>query len=58
MVTNNVIYGRHGEGPFKGKVNGDRKYQVHFSASTVSMGSYHYLDGERVRVFYKGQAEV
>lgn len=54
LISNSVIYGRHGEGPFKGKVNGERKYQVDFTSSTKSMGTYHYLDGERLRVYYMG----
>ena len=58
LVSQNVIYGRHGEGPFKGKVNGDRKYQVDFSAATTTMGSYHFLDGERVRVYYRSNTKT
>ena len=58
MVSNNVIYARHGEGPFKGKLNGDRKYQVDMTAATSTMGTYHYLDGERVRVYYRGNTKT
>ena len=49
-----MIYSKYSEGPFKGKFNGDRKYQVEFSGNIRGMGSYHFLDGERVRVFYSG----
>ena len=58
LVSNNVIYARHGEGPFKGKLNGDRKYQVDLTAATSTMGTYHYLDGERVRVYYRGNTKT
>ena len=58
MVSNNVIYARHGEGPFKGKLNGDRKYQVDMTTTTSTMGTYHYLDGERVRVYYRGNTKT
>ena len=58
LISKNVIYARHGEGPFKGKVNGDRRYQVDFSTATTTMGTYHYLDGERVRVYYRGNTKT
>ena len=58
MVSNSVIYGRHGEGPFKGKANGDRRYQVDFSGSSMSMGTYHYLDGARIRVYFRGNIKT
>ena len=54
IISKGVIYGRHGDGPFRGKINGERKYQVDFTSATTSMGTYHYLDGERIRVFYRG----
>ena len=54
LLSKDVIYSRYEEGPFKGKVNGDRKYQVDFSEAKTSMGTFHYLDGERVRVYYRG----
>ena len=58
LISKNVIYARHGEGPFKGKVNGDRRYQVDFSNATTTMGTYHYLDGERVRAYYRGNTKT
>ena len=42
----------------KDKFNGTRKYQVDFSQSLRYMGSYHYLDGEVVRVSYRGNVET
>ena len=54
LVTDRVIYGKFKEGPFTGKFNGERRYQVDFSDSHTNMGSYHILDGHRVRVNFKG----
>ena len=54
----NVIYCKFTEGPFRGKFNGERKYQVDFTNSTTTMGTYHFLDGAKVRVFYKGNEKT
>ena len=54
LITNDVIYGKYGEGPFKGKINGVRKYQVDFSEAKLQMGTFHILDGQKVKVFYRG----
>ena len=56
MVTDEVIYGKYGEGPLRGKKNGDRKYQVIFDG--VQMGTFHFLDGERVKIFYRGNMKT
>ena len=58
IVNNSVIYAKFSEGPFKGKCNGERKYQVDFTGSTRSMGTYHYLDGARIRIFYRGNEKT
>ena len=58
MVSSEVIYAKHGEGPFKGKLNGDRKYQVDMTTAVSTMGTYHYLDGERIRVYYRGNTKT
>lgn len=57
-VNQQVIYGRHGEGPLKGVFNGERKYNVEFSDSAIPMGTYHFLDGAKVRVFYRGNTKT
>ena len=54
VVSQDVIYGKYADGPFKGKFNGDRKYQIKFEKSSRSMGSYHLIDGVRTRIFYAG----
>ena len=58
LMTTSVSYSRFTEGPFKGKFNGERKYQVDFSEATSSMGTYHYIDGSRLRVFYRGNTKT
>ena len=37
IISNNVIYTKFSEGPFKGKCNGERKYQVDLTGSSRSM---------------------
>ena len=54
LVTKDVIYERFVKGPFAGKVNGIRKYQVDFSKASGKMGTFHLLDGRKVKVFYRG----
>ena len=58
MVSQTVTYGRYKQGPFIGKVNNERKYQVDFSDSTMKMGTYHFLDGARIRVSYRGNVQT
>ena len=54
VINRNVIYAKFTEGPFRGKYSGERKYQVDFSNCTRPLGTYHYLDGCRIKVFYRG----
>ena len=55
IISRSVIYSKYSEGPFKGKYNGEWKYQVEFSKQiSRNMGTYHYLDGEKTRIFYRG----
>ena len=53
-----VIYSKFESGPFKGKYNGERKYQVDFSKAAKQMGTYHLIDGAKVRVFYRGNQKT
>ena len=53
-----AIYTKFETGPFKGKYNGGRKYQVDFSDSSRQMGTYHLIDGCKVRVFYRGNIKT
>jgi hypothetical protein len=54
LMSQNVSYGRYSEGPFIEKINNERKYQVDFSDSKKKIRTYHFLDGSRIRVFYRG----
>ena len=54
LITNDVIYGKFGSGPFHNKLNGVRKYQVDFTEAKLEMGTFHILDGRKVKIFYRG----
>ena len=54
VVNQSVIYSKVETGAWKGKYNGERKYQVDFSKATNNMGTYHLIDGNKVRVYYRG----
>ena len=58
IINNTVIYSKFSEGPFKGKYNGERKYQVDFTNCKMNMGTYHFLDGAKVRIFYHGNVKT
>ena len=58
ILNVNVIYCKFSEGPFKGKFNGERRYQVDFTDSSRTMGTYHFLDGAKIRVFYRGNTKT
>ena len=58
LANNRVIYDRYKEGPFAGKYNGDRKYQVDFTGGKIAMGTFHIIDGNRVKVFYPGNRKT
>ena len=58
-VTNSsVIYSKFEEGPFKGKYTGERKHKVDFSGAAIQMGTYHILDGSKMRVYYRGNKKT
>jgi hypothetical protein len=58
VKSKSVIYSKFEEGPFKGKFNGERRYQVDFSGSRRHMGTYHLIDNSKVRVFYRGNMKT
>ena len=58
IINDSVIFGKYTEGPFKDEYNGERKYQVDFSEDKIPMGTYHIIDGERVKVFYRGNKKT
>ena len=58
MVSNNVIYGKDKQGPFKGLLNGERKYLVNMDDVVCGMGTYHYLGDSKVKILYKGNSRT
>ena len=58
VLNKKVIYSKFSDGPFSGKYTGERKYQVNFTDAKRHMGTYHFLDGARVRVYYKGNIKT
>ena len=58
VVTDSVIYDKHKEGPFAEKFNGDRRYSVDFTCSNINMGSFHLIDGARVKIFFNGNRKT
>ena len=58
VMNQNVIYSKYREGPFKGKFNGERKYNMDFTESSQPMGTFHIIDGAKVRVFYRGNIKT
>ena len=58
VVSDKVIYDKYKEGPFTGKYNGDRKYSVDFTNSRFNMGTFHIIDGARVKIFYIGNRKT
>ena len=58
VLNKNVIYGKFTDGPFSGKYTGERKYQVNFTDVKRHMGIYHFLDGARIGVYYRGNIKT
>ena len=54
LVSQDVVYRKYKEGLLAGKYTGDRQYRVEFGDSSKKMGTFHYLDGARIKIFYKG----
>ena len=58
LMNQSVIYSKIESGAWKGKYSGERKYQVDFTKATLSMGTYHLIDGCKVRVYYRGNKKT
>ena len=58
VVNKTVVYSKFEIGPFKGKCNGERKYEVDFSKSARNMGTFHIIDGSRVKIFFRGNKKT
>ena len=46
------------EGPWRGQLNGERVYQAEVHSQKCPMGSYHLMDGARVKVIYTGNTRT
>ena len=57
VVTTKVVHGVFLEGPLKGIKNGDRAYKVELKPGQ-NVGSYHYIDGQKVSLRYQGQQQT
>ena len=57
VVTNKVVYGIFGDGPLKGFRNGDRSYKMEIKPDK-NIGTYHFLDGQKVNIRYQGQSQT
>ena len=54
LVSQDVVYRKYKDGLLAGKYTGDRQYKVEFGDSSKKMGTFHYLDGAKIKIFYKG----
>ena len=54
-MTPGVVYARYKQGALIGKLNGDCKYQLDLSGATMKMGTFHSLDGMRVKTCNRGK---
>ena len=57
LSTNKVVYGVYSEGPLKGLRNGNRSYKLEIRPG-VNLGSYHYIDSQKVTFKYPGQQQT
>ena len=57
IVTTKVVHGEFAAGPLRGMKNGDRSYKMEVKAGE-SIGSYHYIDGQKVSLRYAGQQQT
>ena len=57
-VSGEPVYSVHKEGPWKGQFNGDRRYRADFTSQKLPMGTYHLVDGAKVRVLYPGNTRT
>ena len=57
VTTNKVVYGVYSDGPLKGFKNGVKSYQMVIKAGT-NLGSYHFIDNQKVSLRYPGQQQT
>lgn len=54
IINQEVVYKKYKEGLLAGKYTGDRQYRVLFEESSRKMGTFHFLDGAKLKFFYRG----
>ena len=57
LCSTKVVYGVYSDGALKGFKNGDRSYKLEIKPS-VNLGSYHFIDGQKVTIRYPGQQQT
>ena len=57
ILTTKVMYGSFLSGPLEGLKNGNRSYKLQLKPG-MNIGSYHYLDGQKVTLRYAGQKQT
>ena len=57
VVTTKVVHGVFADGPLKGMKNGNRSYKIEVTPGK-NIGSYHYIDGQKVSLGYPGQLQT
>ena len=57
VVTRRVIHGVYSDAPLKGMKNGNRTFKLELTPGT-NIGSYHFLDGQKVTLIYPGQQQT
>ena len=58
IVSEMVIYGKDKQGPFRGMLNGERKYLIDMSEAVCGMGTYHYIGNNKVKILYRGNSKT
>ena len=58
LVSSSPKMDTHQKGPWKGQLNGDRIYEAEVHSQKCPMGSYHLIDGARVKVIYPGNSRT
>ena len=57
IATTKVVHGTYTQGPLKGIKNGNRSFKMEVRAG-VNIGSYHFIDGQKISLRYPGQQQT
>ena len=58
VTTREPKFGRFKEGPWAGKVNGDRIYAVDISDMSEPLGTFHWISNQKVQIIYRGNTQT